>query len=376
MKGLLADIWFPIAFTTAVASALTGGTEAAGTMYAPMPSSAPDTVIYEPYGYKRGWTAEERGIRLDIADSLLSVQGAEFGLERPSEPEEIQQEEAPPDEFTIERAQVDSLFAASDSAILALAQAWREDDSTLIEKNIFDHWYASLSPKDRKQYDRQAMLPILQARKDSIADARAARKQARDSTIKATPRILDSYFLPDSMQYKRIISWTHDRNFHDLNLLDAEQSEDFNYRFNDYPFLRKDVNATWLGTAGSPVLYNNFFLRDSQEGELFYDALEPWSFSASSLPMYNTKTAYTELAYAGTLFESEQTASHNIHILTTQNILPEWNVTVGYDRYGSEGMLSNERVANKTLYAHTSYVGEKYLLHAGYISNNVSQKEH
>ena len=28
MKGLLADIWFPIAFTTAVASALTGGTEA------------------------------------------------------------------------------------------------------------------------------------------------------------------------------------------------------------------------------------------------------------------------------------------------------------------------------------------------------------
>ena len=375
MKGLLADIWFPIAFTTAVASALTGGAEAVRTLPAPVFSSTPDTVIYAPDGYKRGWTAEERGITLDIDDSLLSVQGAEFGLERPSEPEESQQEEAPQDEFSLERAQVDSLFAASDSAILALAQAWREDDSTLIEKNIFDHWYASLSPKDRKKYDRQAMLPILQARKDSIADARAARKQSRDSTIKATPRILSTYFLPDSMQYKRIISWTHDRNFHDLNLLDAEQSEDFNYRFNDYPFLRKDVNATWLGTAGSPVLYNNFFLRDSQEGEPFYDALEPWSFSASSLPMYNTKTAYTELAYAGTLFESEQTASHNIHVLTTQNILPEWNVTIGYDRYGSEGMLSNERVANKTLYAHTSYVGEKYMLHAGYISNNVSQKE-
>ena len=38
-------------------------------------------------------------------------------------------------------------------------------------------------------------------------------------------------------------------------------------------------------------------------------------------------------------------------------------------------MLSNERTANKSLYAHTSYLGEKYLLHAGYISNNVSQKE-
>ena len=375
MKGLLAEIWFPIAFTAAVASALTGGAEAVRTLPVTAPSASPDTVIYETDGYKRGWTAEESRIRLDVADSLLSLEAAEFNAERPIDTLEVAQQEEVADEISPEQAEIDSLFALSDSTVLTLFDEWNLQDSALIAQNIFDHWYASLSPKEKKKYDREVMIPIIQARKDSIAEVKAAKKAYRDSAFKATPRILNTYFLPDSMQYKRIVSWTHDRNFHDLKLLDAEQSEDFNYRFNDYPFLRKDVNATWLGTAGSPVLYNNFFNRTSEEGESFYDALESWTFGASSLPMYNTKTPYTELAYAGTLFQSEQTTSHNIHVLTTQNIMPEWNVTVGYDRYGSEGMLSNERVANKTLYAHTSYVGEKYLLHAGYISNNVSQKE-
>ena len=374
MKGLLTDIWFPLAFTAAVAAGLTGGAAAVRTLPSASLSAAPDTVIYSPDGYKRFWTAEESGIKLDVADSLLSAEGAEFGVEPVYDEPEPGQEDAAQGASS-EEAELDSLFAYADSSMLALANGWMQEDSTYIEQNIFDHWYSTLSTKDRRRYDRQAMIPILQARKDSIADAKTARKAFRDSTVKATPRILSTYFVPDSMQYKRIISWTHGRDFHDLYLLDAEKSEDFNYRFNDYPFLRKDVNATWLGTAGSPVLYNNFFNRNSEEGEMFYDALESWTFSPSSLPMYNTKTAYTELAYYGTLFESEQTASHNIHIMTTQNITPEWNVTVGYDRYGSEGMLSNERVANKTLYDHTSYLGEKYLLHAGYISNNVSQKE-
>ena len=382
MKGLLKDIWFPVAFTAAVASGLAGGAEAVRTIPVAAPSASPDTVIYAPDGYKRFWTAEEAGIKLDIADSLLTADSVVFQdvVLQPAAPvdtvavvEEVEEEEH--EEFYYIQAAFDSLKALSDSSVIAFIPEMLYDDSTYVEENLFAHWYDGLSPKEKKKYDKQAMIPILQERKDSIAEAKAARKEYRDSVAKNTPRILSSYFIPDSMQYKRIITWTHSRDFHDITFLDEEKLEDFNYHFNDYPFLRKDVNATWLGTAGSPVLYNNFFLRNSEEGESFYDALEPWSFSAASLPMYNTKTPYTELAYWGTLLESEQTASHNIHIMTTQNIMPAWNITVGYDRYGSEGMLANERVANKTLYAHTSYLGEKYLLHAGYISNKVSQKE-
>ena len=380
MKGILSEIWFPVALTLGIAAGQFSGTSVESNRLAPSaPAAAPDTIIYPTDGYKRGWTAEEAGLVLEVADSLLNIQDSTFGMEIALAPEEedievpdtLQQEEAV-DPVT---AELDSLFAAADSLLAFSLDTLHQDDSLFIEDNIFQHWYAGLTPKERKKYDREQMIPILQARKDSIEQARADRKAYKDSVFLATPRILNTYFLPDTMQYQRIVSWTHSRDFHDLTLLDAEREEDINYRFNDYPFLRKDVNATWLGTAGSPVLYNNFFLRESVEGEMFYDALEPWSFSASTLPMYNTKTPYTELAYYGTLFESEQTASHNIHVMTTQNITPEWNVTVGYDRYGSEGMLSNERTANKSLYAHTSYVGEKYLLHAGYISNKVSQKE-
>ena len=380
MKGILSDIWFPVAFTLTVAAAQFSGTVAeSGSLPPAVPAAAPDTVTYPTDGYKRGWSAQEAGIRLDVADSLLALQDSTFGQEFDLALEELPEEGVPVEEEVEEDPfavpDLDSLIALTDSTLALSLAEMLDEDSTFVEGNLFEHWYSTLDDKARKAYDREQMIPILQARKDSLEEEKAIAKAYRDSVFEATPRILNTYFLPDSMQYKRIVSWTHSRDFHDLTILDAEKSEDFNYRFNDYPFLRKDVNATWLGTAGSPVLYNNFFNRKSEEGEMFYDALEPWSFSAQSLPMYNTKTPYTELAYYGTLFQSEQTTSHNIHILTTQNIMPEWNVTVGFDRYGSEGMLANERTANKSLYAHTSYIGEKYLLHAGYISNNVSQNE-
>ena len=374
MKGILSDIWFPVALTLTVAATQFSGTAPGSERSLPpaVPAAAPDTVTYPTDGYKRGWTAEESGLRLGVADSLLNLQDSTLWAEQEIIPEDTVQV-AELDPFAVPG--LDSLVALTDSTLAVSLADMRGDDSTFVEDNIFQHWYATLDNRARRRYDREQMIPILQARKDSLEEAKAFARAYRDSVFKATPRILSTYFLPDSLQYKRIVSWTHSQDFHDLTILDTDKAEDLDYRFNDYPFLRKDVNATWLGTSGSPVLYNNFFLRKSEEGEMFYDAVEPWTFSVQSLPMYNTKTPYTELAYYGTLFESEQTTSHNIHILTTQNIMPEWNVTVGYDRYGSEGMLSNERTANKSLYAHTSYVGEKYLLHAGYISNNVSQKE-
>ena len=51
------------------------------------------------------------------------------------------------------------------------------------------------------------------------------------------------------MQYKRIVQWTHEREFHKIDA--HEPDTGFNYRFHDYPIFRNDVNATWLGVAGS-----------------------------------------------------------------------------------------------------------------------------
>ena len=214
--------------------------------------------------------------------------------------------------------------------------------------------------------DQEAKADSLQAIKDSLSPI-------RDSIRENTPRILETFAFPDSMLYKRIIQWTHEREFHKMDIQLPDTSADF--RFHDYPFFRKDVNATWLGVAGSAVQYYNYFNRTSENGVSFYQPYESWTYSAKTLPFYNTKTAYTELSYTGTLFANTQKASDNLHILTSQNIFPEFNYTLEYNRFGGNGIMENETTANKSLSASFNYTGKKYLMHAGYIHNKITRNE-
>ena len=175
------------------------------------------------------------------------------------------------------------------------------------------------------------------------------------------------------MQYKRIIEWTVDQDFHRLDVKVPDTT--YNYHYYDYPFFRKDVNATWLGVPGSPVQYYNWFNRASEERVEFYTAQESWSFSPRTIPQYNTKTPHTELAYFGTLLAGDAKESDNLHILTTQNILPELNLTISFDRFGGGGILENETTKNKTFSTRLNYIGKKYMGHFGYIYNMVDRME-
>ena len=65
----------------------------------------------------------------------------------------------------------------------------------------------------------------------------------------------------------------------------------------------------------------------------------------------------------------------NVKVLTTQNISPEWNYSLEYDRFGGNGMLKREDVDNRTFVASTNYLGKKYLMHAGYIFNRIEKSE-
>ena len=246
-------------------------------------------------------------------------------------------------------------------------------DSTHVADSIFRAWYNSLSRRERREYDEKMALPAKLAAMDSIRRAKEEAQARRDSIVEFSPRILETFAFPDSMQYKRIVEWTVDQDFHRLDIRVPDTT--YNYHFNDYPFFRKDVNATWLGVPGSPAQYYNFFNRTSDERVPFYDAQESWSFSPRTLPHYNTKTPHTELAYYGTLLAGDEKESDNLHILTTQNILPELNFTLSYDRFGGGGMLESETTTNKTFAARVNYTGRKYLAHLGYIYNMVDRKE-
>ncbi len=267
----------------------------------------------------------------------------------------------------------DSLKQAGDSIDWPILDSLYTIEYKARKKAEFDSWYAGLSKNDKRKYDVEQKEKIKRREADSLQTIKDSLVAIRDSIRENTPRILETFALPDSMLYKRIIQWTHEREFHKMDIKIPDTTA--NFRFHDYPFFRKDVNATWLGVAGSAVQYYNYFNRTSENGVSFYQPYESWTYSAKTLPFYNTKTAYTELSYTGTLFANTQKASDNLHILTSQNIFPEFNYTLEYNRFGGNGIMENETTANKSLSASFNYTGKKYLMHAGYIHNKITRNE-
>ena len=271
------------------------------------------------------------------------------------------------------RLTVDSLRLAGDSLIWKRIDSIYFADSTAAAKLRFKLWYEGLSKEDRKRYDYEQKIKRQQKELDSLFAVRDSIRHIKDSIAQNTPRILETFALEDSMLYKRIISWTRDPYLSKIKPTVPDTS--FNYWFHDYKFMREDVGATYLGTIGSPTRYFDFFKRKSVDGVSFYAPYESYSYSPSTLPMYNTKTPYTELSYWGNLMSNTENEESIIHLLVSQNIYPSLNFTIGYDRVGSNGMLDNERVDNRTFHVSMNYIGKKYLAHAGFITNVIEKNE-
>lgn len=399
-------ILFPIAVTAAVAAGALDpsrgiaahSSDAGG--YGWEYSEMQDTVLYPENGYK----LHRIGNLEDIAasDSLYAnLQNFAFDTTRHlSARDTIQVPDSlritDPFRFKYYIALVDSLthvetrdslqksmtafFNAKDTIRARLDSCdWRRLDSIYFAdsaaraKAAFEAWYSSLSKEERKKYDYEQMVKVKMHEADSIRKVKEDKKDLRDSVVAATPRILETYAFPDSMQYKRLVTWNIDPDFHDMKPEEPDTS--FNHYFYDYAFRRRDVNSTWLGVAGSPEQSYDFFKRTSDSGVDFWTPNEAWSFSAKTLKQYNTKTPYTELAYWGTLFATRSKESDNIHFLTTQNILPELNMRIQYDRWGGEGILDRENTANKNFIAAANYLGKKYMMNAGFVHSQVIRDE-
>ena len=320
-----------------------------------------DTVVYPVAGYKlrRTLSLEEITVRDTSSESVMAIDTVAVEPVADTLPPRLD----PRDSL---RALLDStMWDKIDSIYLA--------DSLAKAKAEFDAWYAGLSRQERKKYDLEQKVKLKVAQTDSLKKVKEERKNIRDSIAETTPRILDTYALPDSLHFKRLITWTQDPDFGKISAFVPDTT--YNYHFHDYPFLRNDVNATWLGVAGSPVQSYNWFKRKSDEGVEFYDAQESWSYSHRTLPHYNTKVPYTELAYFGTLFAGDEKESDNLHLFTSQNITPALNISLLYDRYGGGGILPEEETVNKTTVVQANYLGKRYTMHTGYIYNMVSRHE-
>ena len=262
----------------------------------------------------------------------------------------------------------DTLMTNGDSLELHKFDSLYFKDSAEVARAKHEAWYASASRKERKKYDTEQALPALMAASRRKLEIKDSIRAYKDSVIQATPRILETFAFPDSMHYKRIVTWKHDRDFHNaVNLRDQWVDTSYNVHFHDYPFLKEDVGATWLGVAGSPVQNYNFFKRQENQDAVFFTPYQSWTFTPESLPFYNTKTPYTELAYSGTLFANREKEESNVRILTTQNITPALNFTLQYTNFSGRGILQKEGTSYRTVVAATNYTGKNYLMHAGFI---------
>ena len=299
-----------------------------------IPDSLKET---DPFRYKYYIAIKDSTTRFQVRDSLISIGD------------------------TLELHRLDSLYLL---------------DSTEVATAAFNAWYASLSRKERKVYDAQQALPGLIAAANRKIEIKDSIKAYKDSVRQSIPRVLETFAIPDSLHFKRIITWTHDRDFHNLvEVRDMAADTSYNRSFNDYPFFNEDLNASWLGVSGSPVQLYDYFKRQQEDNAIFYTPYRLWNHSAEDLPQYNTKTPYTELAYYGTLFANKEKEESNVKVLTTQNITPELNLTLEFKRYGGNGMLKREDTGNRTFVAATNYTGKKYLMHAGFIYNKIDRSE-
>ncbi len=213
---------------------------------------------------------------------------------------------------------------------------------------------------------------ILSKRELRKLNAQKAR-DLRDSLRNLKPLILNTYVLPDSLKYKRMITWNNESYLNRITMTNPDTT--YNENFHDLPIYKKDVGATYLGIAGSASLLHNYFLRE--ENSFFKPAsfYTLYSYTPETIPFYNVKTPVTELQYDGTLLASRQTEESNVRFMHSQNYTPSLNFNILYKRYGAKGLLTNEATDNRTFAITSNFLGEKYLMHAGYIYQGIKRQE-
>ena len=202
---------------------------------------------------------------------------------------------------------------------------------------------------------------------------RERNKAYRDSVTENKPRIMETFVIPDSLYYERVLRWTHSTYNNKIKLEKIDTS--YNYHYYDLPFLKNDVDAIYLGTSGSATMQTNFFRREEFDIAPFFTPYMAYSYTPETMPMYNAKSPYTILSFWGNPLAESTREEQDINLMTTQNITPELNLTLAYQRFGSTGMLINERTDDRTFSIGTNYLGKKYEMHFGYMGQTVKRTE-
>lgn len=240
-------------------------------------------------------------------------------------------------------------------------------DSLMIKSNN------TLIPLDSLNLHNLAFPPKVYTKRELKRMYRDSVWNYKDSIIRATPRILQTYMFTDTIKNQRMFLWKADPMFNTETVLKPDTT--FNDNYSELPYQKYDAGSTYLGISGAAMQYNNYFIRPELKVFPFFNQYLPYSYTPDNIPFYNTKTPYTELCYWGTLLANKQTEEANIKILHTQNFTPSFNFNLLYQRFGANGMLESERTDNRTFAFTGNYLGKKYVAQGGYIFNRIKRNE-
>lgn len=140
------------------------------------------------------------------------------------------------------------------------------------------------------------------------------------------------------------------------------------------PIEKWSIANSWLGNLGSPWksnLFHNQF-EDLHSDFIFDQYYKPYVFSVDDQPFFHAKKPYVELYWS----TSNRTRNENQLAATfTQNITRNWNMGFRYKLIASDGEFPKSLVSSHSMNIFTSYKGEKYSVHAGFIRNKIKNEE-
>jgi hypothetical protein len=202
---------------------------------------------------------------------------------------------------------------------------------------------------------------------DSLIIKRGAKKKE-----KIKPDTLATYFFDDTLLYGKYISWSVNRYFNSPRIIPYTDTLQ-NDNITELPLLKAGTSAAFTGITGGAALLHDYFKRENPDIFPFMNPYSIYHFTPDNLRFYNVKGPLSDLSWhtSGT----RQTEEENVKTLFTRNITPSWNAGIYYHKLGALGQYQNQRSKVKTFNIFTSYIGKKYVAHAGYIYNSVNNRE-
>lgn len=143
--------------------------------------------------------------------------------------------------------------------------------------------------------------------------------------------------------------------------------------FQHYNILNKPHNPS-IHLGGTGLAYRDLLFQPTKTigFNAGFHALDRYMLRSDSVRYYIARSPYTELFYV-----SGRTQEQNFRVTHTQNINPNWNVGVNYNRIGGEGFYKNQNVDHLNAAIFSWYRGPKrrYQMLAHALFNNVKAGE-